>query len=205
MTHFNIKLSKGSLIKLSSILSSMVALFMIIQSLYLPTKAWLSQQLIMSSWEQTKRTKKSSPPWPWADTTAIAKMEVSRLNKSIILLKGTDPTTLAFSAGAMHEFSTLENNRPFVAAGHRDTHFSFLKHIQLKDVIDIEDIYGNYSQYKVESINIIDSNKAPLLLDTNKDKLLLITCYPFNAIRSGGSLRYMIKAKKVTVSHSEIS
>jgi sortase A len=174
----------------------MIALFMITHSLYLPAKAWLSQQLIMSSWEQTKRTKKPSPPWPWADTTAIAKMEVSRLNKSIILLKGTDPTTLAFSAGAMHQFSTLASNRPFVAAGHRDTHFSFLKNIQLKDTIKLEDIYGNSSQYEVESIDIIDSNKTPLLLDTNKDDLLLITCYPFNAIRSGGSLRYLIKAKK---------
>jgi len=173
--------------------------------MYLPAKAWLSQQLIMLGWEQTKITKEPSPPWPWADTTAIAKMEISRLNKSIILLKGTDPTTLAFSAGAMHQFSTLTNNRPFVAAGHRDTHFNFLENVQLKDIIKVDDIHGNSSHYEVENIDIIDSSKTPLLLDVDTAKLHLITCYPFNAMRAGGSLRYMVKAKKIIVKVSEVS
>jgi len=173
------------------------ALLIILHSAWMPTKAWLSQQLIMHSWEQSQKTKLPSPPWPWADTTAIAKMNITRLNKSMVLLKGTDPTTLAFSAGVMHEYSTLTHHSPFVVAGHRDSHFSFLQALTIKDVIVLSDIYGTTQSYEVESINIVDSNQTPLLLTEHDPSLFLITCYPFNAIRSGGSLRYVVKAKKL--------
>jgi len=174
-----------------------VSFLTIAHSLHLPTKAWLSQALIAYSWKVTQNTKKPSQPWPWADTQTIAKMDIVRINKSMILLKGVDPTTLAFSAGVMHQYSTLNNDQPYVVAGHRDTHFSFLQEIQIQDVIKIEDINGNKQSYKVESVNIIDSEQSPLLLNISKPELILITCYPFNAIRAGGSLRYMVKAKRI--------
>lgn len=205
MITLNFKRNKDFLLRFSSFLLCVIALLIMSHSMYLPAKAWLSQQLIMLSWEQTKITKDPSPPWPWADTTAIAKLEILRLNKSIILLKGTDPTTLAFSAGAMHQFSTLTNNSPFVAAGHRDTHFSFLENIQLQDIIKLNDIHGNTNYYEVENIDIIDSSTTPLLLDVDTAMLHLITCYPFNAMRAGGSLRYMVKAKKIIMNGSEVS
>lgn len=176
----------------------LVAMLLIIQSVWMPTKAWLSQQLIAYSWEQSQVTKQPSPPWPWADTTAIAKMNIARLNKSIVLLQGTNPTTLAFSAGVMHQYSTLNSNSPFVVAGHRDTHFSFLQDLKMKDVIALNDIHGTTQLYEVESIDVVDSNETPLLLAENNPSLLLITCYPFNAIRAGGSLRYVVKAKILT-------
>ncbi len=184
-------------LRFCSIILCVVSLLVIAHSMYLPAKAWLSQQLIAYSWEVTQKTKEASPPWPWADTTAVAKMDIARLNKSMVLLKGTDPTTLAFSAGVMHQYSTLGSNQPFVVAGHRDTHFSFLQNVQMEDVIKLADIDGNTQVYQVESIEIIDSNKTPLLLDMGEPELLLITCYPFNAMRSGGSLRYVVKAKKI--------
>lgn len=176
---------------------TLLAIVLIIQSMYMPAKAWLSQQLIAYSWEQGQVNKKSSPPWPWADTAAIAKMSVKRLNKSIVLLKGTDPTTLAFSAGVMHQYSTLNAVSPFVVAGHRDTHFSFLQDLKMKDVIALNDIQGKTQWYEVENIEVVDSNKMPLLLTEDAPSLTLITCYPFNAIRAGGSLRYVVNARLI--------
>lgn len=174
-----------------------ISLLLLVQGIYVPAKAWLSQKLIIHSWQQTLKSKQPSPPWPWADTTAIAKMEVKRLNQSTILLKGTDPTTLAFSAGVMHQYASLKNNRPFVVAGHRDTNFSFLEEIQLRDMIKIYDINGNIFLYKVENIEVMNSLISPLLLDETEPALVLITCYPFNALIADGSLRYVIKAKKI--------
>lgn len=172
-----------------------MALGLISYSAYLPAKAWLSERLIAHSWEVTQNTNKPSPPWPWADTTAIAKMNVPRLHKSLVLLKGTDPTTLAFSAGVMHQYSRLTTTSPFVVAGHRDTHFSFLEGLQMKDVISISDIDGKTQHYKVEELSIVDSEKTPLIIQEDDTRLVLITCYPFNALRAGGSLRYVVKAK----------
>ncbi|WP_426357910.1 class GN sortase [Pseudocolwellia sp. HL-MZ19] len=194
---FNQSIANSLNLRFCSIILCGVSFLIIAHSMYLPAKAWLSQELIAYSWEVTQTTKEPSPPWPWADTTAIAKMDIERLNKSMVLLKGTDPTTLAFSAGVMHQYSTLSSNRPFVIAGHRDTHFSFLQDVQMEDVIKLGDINGNTQRYRVESIEIIDSDKTPLLLDMGEPELLLITCYPFNAMRAGGSLRYVVKAKKL--------
>ncbi|XPF94528.1 class GN sortase [Colwellia sp. RE-S-Sl-9] len=190
--------NKYSSIQKSSLVLCVIAILVIAHSMYLPAKAWLSQQLIAYSWEASQITKKPSPPWPWADTTAIAKMSIPRLNKSLVLLQGTDPTTLAFSAGVMHQYSRLKSNNPFVVAGHRDTHFSFLQDIKMKDVIAINDIHGNTQLYEVENIDIVDSDETPLLLDVEDPNLLLITCYPFNALRAGGSLRYVVRAKRLS-------
>lgn len=193
-----LQLNKYSSIQKGSIVLGVIAILVIAQSMYLPAKAWLSQQLIAYSWEASQITKNPSPPWPWADTTAIAKMSIPRLNKSLVLLQGTDPTTLAFSAGVMHQYSRLKSNNPFVVAGHRDTHFSFLQDIKMKDVIAINDIHGNTQLYEVENIDIVDSDETPLLLDVEDPNLLLITCYPFNALRAGGSLRYVVRAKRLS-------
>ncbi len=163
-------------------------------SAYLPAKAWLSEKLIAYSWEQALTTNRVSPPWPWADTTAIAKMEVKRLNKSIVLLKGIDPTTLAFSAGVMHQYAFLHQEKPFVVAGHRDTHFSFLENLKQNDILKITDVNNTTKRYQVTNLQIIDSEVTPLTINENNANLTLITCYPFNALRAGGSLRYVVTA-----------
>lgn len=199
MKLFNCLLPKYLNVRHSFILMGFISLVVILNSIYIPTKAWLSQQLIAYSWKAAVLNKTPLPPWPWADTTPIAKMNVTRLGKSIVLLKGTDPTTLAFSAGVMHQYATLTDNRPFVVAGHRDTHFNFLQQLQLHDVISVNDINGNINAYQVNDINIVDSDSTPLLLNESEPSLLLVTCYPFNAIRSGGSLRYVISAKRIEV------
>jgi len=176
---------------------ALLAISIIAYSAYLPTKAWLSEKLIARSWEIAKNTQQPLPPWPWADTTAIAKMTVPSLNKSIVLLKGIDATSLAFSAGVMHQYSQLNTSSPFVVAGHRDTHFSFLDTLKQKDKITIENIDGYKQQYQIYNIEIVDSNKTPLLINADASTLMLITCYPFNALRAGGSLRYVISAELV--------
>ncbi len=190
---------------------TVIAISLISYSAYMPMKAWLAQELISYNWQVNQLNNQSGdeirsssanlnsnklvPPWPWADTTTVAKMEVPRLNKSIVLLKGTDPTTLAFSAGVMHQYSLLTEHTPFVVAGHRDTHFEFLQELKNKDVISLTDIYGKIQRYEIEEMNVINSEHSPLLINENDNSLILITCYPFNALRSGGSLRFVIKAK----------
>jgi sortase A len=164
----------------------------------MPTKAWVSQKLIAYNWQQNMVTKHALPPWPWADTTAIAKMHVPRLKKSLVILKGTDPSTLAFSAGVMHQYSSLTLHSPFVVAGHRDTHFEFLQVLKINDVISLTDISGKTQQYAIEEMNVINSDDSPLLVDESDNSLILVTCYPFNALRAGGSLRYVVKAKITT-------
>ncbi len=181
-------------LKHSSLVASL-ALCLMAHSAWLPAKAWLGHYLIAKSWQESIQSNSSKQPWPWADTHPVARMEVPRLEQELILLQGADPSSLAFSAGVMHQYSSLVNNKPFVVAGHRDTHFAFLQDIVMKDIISLTDKNGINQLYQVEQMEIIDSEDNAMLIDEQDPSLVLITCYPFNALQAGGSLRYVITAK----------
>ncbi len=181
-------------VKFPKLIASL-ALCLIAHSAWLPTKAWLAHHLIAESWQRSIQNKSANQPWPWADTHPIAHMAVPRLKKDLILLQGVDPSSLAFSAGVMHQYSSLVNSKPFVVAGHRDTHFAFLQDIIMKDIISLTDKNGINQLYQVEQMEIIDSNDSTMLIDEQDTSLVLITCYPFNALQAGGSLRYVITAR----------
>lgn len=176
-----------------------------IHASWLPVKAWLSQELISYSWQQSVNSRSSLSnnlnvsikPWPWADTSPIAELSFKRLQKNIVILNGGDPTTLAFSAGAIAPFNQTNSAKPFVVAGHRDSHFAFLEDILMKDVISMTDQYGQSQLYQVEAIDIVDAATGQLPVLANDSSLILITCYPFNGIDQDANERYVITAKRL--------
>ncbi|GHE85667.1 class GN sortase [Thalassotalea profundi] len=174
-----------------------------IHASWLPAKAWLSQQLISYSWHQSidqqklYRKKVAIKPWPWADTFPIAELSFKRIEKDIVVLNGGDPTTLAFSAGAIAPFNLANHTSAFVVAGHNDSHFSFLEDVIMKDVISMTDQYGKSQLYQVEAIDIIDASSGQLPIVTNNSSLILITCYPFSSVGNNTNERYVITAKLI--------
>ena len=165
-----------------------------LHSSWFPIKGWLSQQLISYSWHETISLHQKIKPWPWADTFPIAKLQFKRLEENIVVLNGGDPTTLAFSAGAVAPFNQTNNGKPFVVAGHRDSHFAFLEDVLMKDVISMTDQHGKSQLYQVEAIDIVDASSSELPILANDSSLILITCYPFESIGSDANERYVITA-----------
>lgn len=151
---------------------------------WLPAKALLSDVLISYSWHQTVENQQKVKPWPWADTYPIAELSFVRLNKSIVVLNGGDPTTLAFSAGAIAPFNQALSEQPFVVAGHRDSHFSFLDEVFMNDIISLADKHGQSQLYQVQAIDIVDASAGELPVLADDSSLVLITCYPFNSLGS---------------------
>mgnify|MGYP000273881231 CR=1 FL=1 len=164
---------------------------------WLPTKAWLSQQLISHSWQQSKSQASPVKPWPWADTYPIAELSFNRLKQDLVVLNGGDPTTLAFSPGAIAPFNQVTGNQAFVVAGHRDSHFSLLKDVVMNDIISLTDKQGRNQLYQVESIEIVDASTGQLPLTSDDPSLVLITCYPFNSAVSDKNERYVIRARQL--------
>jgi len=169
---------------------------------WLPIKGWLSEQLISYSWHQTIGLQQKTKPWPWADTYPIAELSFERLNKQVVVLNGGDPTTLAFSAGAIAPFNQARSTQAFVVAGHRDSHFSFLDEVVMNDIISLADKHGQSQLYQVESIDIVDASTGELPILADDSQLILITCYPFTNTRNIGNVagsdsneRYVITAK----------
>jgi len=164
---------------------------------WLPIKGWLSQQLISYSWHKTVHLNQKIKPWPWADTHPIAELIFQRLNKSIVVLNGGDPSTLAFSAGAIAPFNQTISTQAFVVAGHRDSHFSFLEEVFMNDIISLADRNGQSQLYQVEAIDIIDASTGKLPVLADNAQLVLITCYPFTDASSNSNERYVITAKRL--------
>jgi sortase A len=164
---------------------------------WLPVKAWLSGQLISYSWHQAIALQQEIKPWPWADTYPIAELSFLRLNKSLVVLNGGDPTTLAFSVGAVAPFNKVRSAQPFVVAGPRDSHFSFLDEVFMSDIISLADKHGRSQLYQVEAIDIVDGSTGELPVLADDSSLVLITCYPFTNLGNdiGRDERYVITAK----------
>ena len=69
---------------------------------YMKAKASLAQVLLAHAWEKTLTGDTDARPWPWADITPAARLELPRLHASAIVLNGTSGQALAFGPGLMH-------------------------------------------------------------------------------------------------------
>ena len=60
----------------------------------------------------------------------------------------------------------------------------------------MQDQHNDWHSYTVDDLFIVDVNKNNIALSQYDDRLLIITCYPFDALRSGTPLRYVVSARK---------
>ena len=51
--------------------------------------------------------------------------------------------------------------------------------------------------YKVTNTFIVDQSQSEVMQDFGLEQLTLITCYPFDAIHTGGPLRYVVQAESI--------
>lgn len=171
------------------------------QGAYIHSKAFLAQILLEAAWAETLRGDKEVRPWPWADTWPVSRLTVPSLGISRIVLAGASGASLAFGPG--HLFGTAEpgNTGYSIIAGHRDTHFRFLEDIKADDLIVVQSASNSFYRYQVSNIEIIDETEVRYFTDTHDTVLILVTCYPFDAIIPGGSLRYIVIARPVAGQH----
>lgn len=167
------------------------------QGAYIPAKAWLAQELMQRAWARTGRGESKATPWPWADTWPVARLTARSGEVDLIVLAGSSGRTLAFGPGHLSASSMPGEIGNMVIAGHRDTHFRFLKDLESGELISLESSKGFKHLYKVIAIDIVDSRKGSLLLDTDTAMMSLVTCYPFNGLEVGGPLRYVVTAKMI--------
>ena len=167
------------------------------QGAYIPAKAWLAQELMLRAWNRAGAGAERPAPWPWADTWPVARLFARSGKVDLIVLSGSSGRTLAFGPGHLSASSLPGERGNAVIAGHRDTHFSFLQHVQVGETLIIEMIDGRQHAYTVVGADVVDSRRGSLLLDTDEAFLSLVTCYPFDAREAGGPLRYVVTARKI--------
>ena len=165
------------------------------QGAYIPAKAWLAQELMQRAWQRGENGAAQPAPWPWADTWPVARLSAKSGQVELIVLEGGSGRTLAFGPGHLSASSLPGEVGNTVIAGHRDTHFSFLRDVEIGESLVLETISGSKHRYRIIGIDVVDSRRGSLQLDTDEPYLSLVTCYPFEARDPGSPLRYVVTAK----------
>ena len=165
------------------------------QGVYIHAKAGLAQALMGRAWARTLAGERAVKPWSWADTWPVARLLVPALEMDLFVLAGANGRAIAFGPG--HAFGTPLPGEAgnSVIGGHRDTHLAFLRDLAPGVEIIVERADGARRRYRVESMRVLDKRALWVLESEGPTRLTLITCYPFDALRAGGPLRYVVTAR----------
>lgn len=161
---------------------------------YIHAKAFVAQALLHRAWTKVQATGRPAAPWPWADTHPVARLIAPSHDVDLLVLEGANARTLAFGPGHLEGSAIPGDNGHAVLSAHRDTHFRFLRRLALGDPLVVVQPSGRRAAYRVTDLRIVDQRDLALPKETPRPQLTLVTCYPFDAVTSGGSLRYVATA-----------
>lgn len=159
-------------------------------------KAKLAQLLLEISW-RSERAGQRLKPWPWADTYPVAKLTIERDGSEVIVLAGASGRTMAFGPGHLDGTPMPGDNGNCVITAHRDTHFAALQFVGPGDRIMLERPDGRRVEYLVKATRVVRKQDTSVIRQDGRPRLTLITCYPFDAIRPGTPLRYVVVAERI--------
>ena len=91
------------------------------------------------------------------------------------------------------------DKQPIILAGHRDSHMQFMSELNIGDKIELMMSDEVLKTYIISGTEVSDKTEVALSPVTlGSESLILTTCWPFNAMKSGDQ-RYLIFADKVNV------
>jgi sortase A len=161
---------------------------------WIHVKARLAQHLLHRAWARTLSGEAHAKPWPWADTWPVARLRAPVHGVDLIVLAGASGSTLAFAPGHATTTAVPGTSGTAVVSGHRDTHFRFLERVGIGDELVVEVPGRPEARLRVRDTAVLDSRTAAIRGTNGAASLVLLTCYPFDAIRPGGPLRYAVIA-----------
>jgi sortase A len=132
------------------------------------------------------------------DGDAIARLKVSRLDLSLVVVNGTNSGDLRRGPGRHEETFMPGEGKLVYVAGHRTTYgapFSNIDRLRPGDALSLELPYGTV-EYRVTSQRIVDANDLSVLESRGREELVLQACHP----RFFASQRILVYARPVSVS-----
>lgn len=180
-----------------AIAAMLVALWHTGEAVYIHAKALLGQRLVASAWSKAREHGSPVKPWPWADTYPVARLVVPAHDVELLVLEGASGRTLAWGPAHVEGTALPGARGNAIVTAHRDTHFAFLKDLEPGQRIVVERADGLQRTYHVERAVIADHRELRLPADERTTTLVLITCYPFDAIDAGTTMRYAVIARGI--------
>lgn len=175
---------------LAGILAAM-GVWQIGQSAVVLAKAWLAPVLIEHSWAKAEAgaTGDALRPWPWADMVPVAKLRFPDLAEERIALSGGSGSAMAFGP-------TQIPQAPLPAFfGHRDTHFTVLRDLDVGDEIEWQAIGEPARSYRILETAVLHKDQIRVPASEDGGMIALVTCWPFDAVDTEGAMRYVVLAR----------
>lgn len=161
------------------------------QGAWLYAKAGLAQLLLEQAWADSQAQHAPARPWPWADTWPVARLRAPSSGIDQIVLAGDSGRTLAFGPGHSSGSALPGEAGTSIISGHRDTHFRFLADLKPGDPLELDGV-DSRTHYTVTRTRVVNQRRFQII--DSGDRLVLVTCYPFDAVIPGGPLRYVVEA-----------
>jgi sortase A len=163
---------------------------------WIHVKARLAQHLLQRAWARTLTGERDVKPWAWADTWPVARLTAPAHGVDLIVLADASGRTLAFGPGQAAGSAIPGTAGTAIVTGHRDTHFAFLAHVRAGDALVLEVPGRPPAVFRVRETTVVDARTAVVASDDAVSALVLLTCYPFDAVTAGGPLRYVVTAER---------
>lgn len=149
-------------------------------------------EINMSRLELTKSTTDESDIQVPELETKYGTISCDRIELSAPLYYGDSDSTLLLGAGQYPNGVLPGYGRPLLISGHDATFFAPLERIKMGDVIIITTETGNY-HYSVSSKIVADAEDTSAYdLTSEKEQLILYTCYPFGQLVGDRSRRFFV-------------
>jgi sortase A len=172
-----------------------IGLAFVIAGLMIPAKAALAQHLLLNAWQEVRGGKTDAKPWPWADTWPIAKLTVD--GESTLVLSDAGGESLAFGPSNVSGSALPGTKGTSVISAHRDTHFVVLKEVKMGDIVTIERADGVTHGYKIHETYILSKLELSISTEDRLDRLILVTCWPFDAVNPNTRKRFVVVGEQI--------
>ncbi|MCG8493733.1 MAG: sortase [Sneathiellales bacterium] len=169
-----------------------LALWQLAQAGLLAAKAWAAPVLIERAWNESLEDGERHKPWPWADSSPVARLVVPSKHIERFILQGDNMRNLAFGP-VLQKIGSDQ-----LLYGHRDTHFGFLQDLHLKDRIGFQKFQGKAEKWHVTEMKTLHKDDFYLEQDKQESRLILVTCYPFDALWPETDMRFIVVLEKYT-------
>lgn len=127
-----------------------------------------------------------------------ARLKCEELGIDAPLYWGDSELALRYGTGTYSGSSLPGYGSVVLVAGHNSTFFKPLKDVKTGQIFKVKTNYGNYT-YEVSKIQLHEFNDTSAVdFSSDKEQLVLYTCYPFKPMSAVRTKRLFVYCKKVS-------
>ncbi len=131
------------------------------------------------------------------ETHVLGQLEILKLGLIVPIVDDYDAQRLVRGVGHVPGSALPGGLGNLVLAGHRDTFFRPLRHVQIGMVIDVTTRGGRY-QYKIDRTEVVTPDRVEMMDIGEQPEMTLITCFPFDFIGPAPK-RFIVHAHLLSV------